>query len=135
LGGGRRLTKERLLALPELKDILSYHIIPGRYLTTDLYNNTPIFTARAVEITPYSDPCMTEGRIMLHDGCVDKPTPDNFTCADQVLYDKCYFPFMTSALAAQWQGGFCQRTCQRCSCAPNSGITCSQVILPDALRP
>ena len=34
---------------------------------------------------------------------VDKPTPDNYTCTDQKEFDKCYFPFMTSALAAQWQ--------------------------------
>lgn len=46
---------------------------------------------------------------------------------EQVAFDKCYFPFMTSALAAQWQGGFCQRTCQRCSCAPDSGIQCAEV--------
>ena len=44
---------------------------------------------------------------------VDKPTPDNYTCDEQKDFDKCYFPFMTSALAAQWQGGFCQMTCER----------------------
>jgi len=29
--------------------------------------------------------------------------------------------------AAQWQGGFCQRTCQRCDCSPGSGVQCSIV--------
>ncbi len=187
LGGGRRLPKERLFELPELPQILLYHILPGRFLTGaraqvrrehvlprslwpvsvcaparlpaplscligagDLYNNTPIYTAQGVDVTPFTDPCMMDddsraGKIMLHDGCVDKPTPDNFTCEvraphadrvllraapawpgtgchgpcclpprtclqEQVLYAKCSFPFMTSALAAQWQGGFCQRT-------------------------
>lgn len=33
LGGGRRLPLDQLLALPELPDILAYHIIPGRYLS------------------------------------------------------------------------------------------------------
>ena len=63
----------------------------------------------------------------LHDACIDKPTPDNYTCRQQKAFDKCDFPFMTSALAAQWQGGFCQRTCGRCSCAPDSGINCATV--------
>lgn len=52
----------------------------------DMYNNTPIYTAKGVDITPFNDPCMTEGRVMLHDGCVDKPTPDNFTCAVRTLF-------------------------------------------------
>lgn len=34
---------------------------------------------------------------------------------------------MISPLAAQWQGGFCQRTCQRCDCSPGSGVQCSIV--------
>lgn len=28
-------------------------------------------------------------------------------------------------------GGFCQRTCQRCSCAAGTGITCAQLVEPD----
>jgi uncharacterized surface protein with fasciclin (FAS1) repeats len=39
LGGGRKLPKEDLYKLPELKDILQYHIIPGRYLTGGLPSN------------------------------------------------------------------------------------------------
>lgn len=45
-----------------------------------MYNNTPIWSAKSVGVTPFTDPCMTEGRVMLHDGCVDKPTPDTFSC-------------------------------------------------------
>ena len=33
LGAGHKLSKEQLFRLPELKDILQYHIIPGRYTT------------------------------------------------------------------------------------------------------
>jgi hypothetical protein len=84
-----------------------------------------------VEVVPFLDGCMTEGKIMLHDSCIDKPTADNYTCAEQKAFQKCDFPFMTSPLAAQWQGGFCQRTCQRCSCAADSGVSCAQVVLPD----
>lgn len=46
----------------------------------NMYNNTPIWSAKSVGVTPFTDPCMTEGRVMLHDGCVDKPTPDTFSC-------------------------------------------------------
>lgn len=48
-----------------------------------MFNNTPIYTAQGVDVTPFTDGCMTEGRVMLHDGCVDKPTPDNYTCEVQ----------------------------------------------------
>jgi hypothetical protein len=68
---------------------------------------------------------MTEGKINFHDSCVDKPTGDNFTCVEQRNFGKCDFPFIVSPLAAQWQGGFCQRTCQRCDCSPGSGVACS----------
>ena len=40
-----------------------------------MFNNTPVYTAMGVVFTPFNDPCMTEGRMMLHDNCVDKPTP------------------------------------------------------------
>ena len=33
LGGVRKLPKEQFFRLPELKDILLYHILPGRYRT------------------------------------------------------------------------------------------------------
>jgi hypothetical protein len=36
-----------------------------------------------------------------------------------------------SPLAAQWQGGFCQRTCGRCDCSPGSGVSCSIVQASD----
>lgn len=98
------------------------------------FNNTPVFTAKGVEVVPFIDGCMTNGQIMFHDSCIDKPTPDNYTCTEQRTFQKCDFPFMTSALAAQWQGGFCQHTCQRCSCAPDSGIVCATVSGPQLGR-
>jgi hypothetical protein len=65
-----------------------------------------------VEVVPIVDGCQTNGKIAFHDSCVDKPTGDNFTCAEQRNMGKCEFPFMVSTLAASgWQGGFCERTC------------------------
>ena len=40
----------------------------------------PVLSARAAAAAARQDPCMTEGALMLHDNCVDKPTPDNYTC-------------------------------------------------------
>uniref|UniRef100_A0A383WQB5 FAS1 domain-containing protein n=1 Tax=Tetradesmus obliquus TaxID=3088 RepID=A0A383WQB5_TETOB len=132
LGGGqRKLPLDQLLRLPQLNNILMYHIVPGQYTSAFLRNNTPIYTAQGVEVVPFADGCMTEGRLMLHDSCIDKPTADNYTCEEQRAFGKCDFPFMVSSLAAQWQGGFCQRTCKRCDCSPTSGIICSTVISPD----
>jgi hypothetical protein len=53
--------------------------------------------------------------------------PDTYTCQELRKYAKCDMSFMQSALAAQWQGGFCQRTCRRCSCAEGSGAQCATV--------
>lgn len=64
---------------------------------------------------------------MLHDSCIDKPTPDPFQCFEQVEFNKCFDPFMVSPLGAQWQGGFCQRTCGRCTCDPDEGAFCAEV--------
>lgn len=99
-----------------------------------------IYSGMGVPIVPYTDGCQTEGVVMLSDSCVDKPTPDNYTCQEQVAFDKCYLPFMTSALAAQWSGGFCQWTCQRCSCSVTGpsedgvemeSMPCASVVKPD----
>ena len=67
---------------------------------------------------------------MLHDSCVDKPTPDQFECSDQARFGKCFDPFMISPLGAQWPGGFCQRTCERCTCNPADGASCAEVWTP-----
>ena len=32
-----------------------------------MYNNSAIGTAMGVPFTPFNDPCMTEGTLMLHD--------------------------------------------------------------------
>lgn len=116
-GPGRKpLTVEQLVALPELESILQYHIIGGGYSTEFFFNNTPIFTALGVEFVPFNDPILTEGTTMLHDSCVDKPTEDVYDCEMQKMFNKCYEPFMISPLAAQWKGGLCERTCERCTC-------------------
>lgn len=64
---------------------------------------------------------------MLHDSCIDKPTPDEFDCQKQVEFNKCFDPFMTSPFGAAWQGGFCERTCQRCTCEAATGAFCAEV--------
>eukprot|EP00775_Hariotina_reticulata_P011317 gene11317-11467_t len=138
LGGAQgRLPLDALLRLPQLKDILLYHIIPGEYTAQYLRNNTPVFTSKGVEVVPYTDGCMTEGKLMLHDSCIDKPTGDNYTCTEQKSFlnpdgsQKCWDPVLTSPISAQWQGGFCQRTCGRCDCSPTSGVQCAAVQIAD----
>lgn len=128
LGGfGARLDEEDFLKLPEVKDILLYHILPGAYTSDYLKNNTAVMTAKAIEVTPIRDPLTIEGRLMLHDSCIDKPTPDEFDCQEQVEFNKCFDPFMTSPFGAAWQGGFCERTCQRCTCEESTGAFCAEV--------
>lgn len=59
LGGGRKLPRDQLLKLPELASILRYHVLPGQYTTQYMFNNTPIYSAQSVDVTPFTDPCMT----------------------------------------------------------------------------
>lgn len=125
--GSEPLPVEVILKLPELKDILLYHIVPDGWSTEYLTNNTGIVTAKTVELVPFTDPSMGEGKILIHDSCVDKPTPDGIPCGQQAEFQKCYDPFMISPLGAQWQGGFCQRTCERCTCDPAAGAFCAEV--------
>lgn len=68
-----------------------------------LRNNTPIYTSAGVEVVPFEDGCMTEGQLMLHDSCIDKPTADNFTCFEQKNFGKCDFPFMQVSWERYWR--------------------------------
>jgi hypothetical protein len=72
------------------------HVAPRHATRTAefLRNNTAIYTAKGVEVVPIVDGCQTEGKIALHNSCIDKPTADNFTCAEQKSFLKCDFPFM-----------------------------------------
>lgn len=114
--GEKPLTTDELLSLPEMEPIIKYHIVGGGYSTEYMRNNTPIFTSLGVEFVPFTDPIFTEGAVMLHDSCVDKPTIDVYDCKMQKTFGKCYDPFMISPLSAQWKGGLCERTCERCTC-------------------
>lgn len=125
--GNDPLPLEVVLKLPELKDILLYHIVKDSWSSEYLTNNTGIVTAKTVEVVPFTDAAMGEGKILIHDSCVDKPTPDGLSCSEQAEFGKCYDPFMISPLGAQWQGGFCQRTCERCTCDPSAGAFCAEV--------
>lgn len=60
--------------------------------------------------------CVAEGQIAFSDQCVDLPT-QAYTCEEQAAFGSCYDPFMVTPQAL-WQGGYCQKTCGRCSCNP-----------------
>eukprot|EP01025_Chloroclados_australasicus_P011069 TRINITY_DN147_c0_g1_i5.p1 TRINITY_DN147_c0_g1~~TRINITY_DN147_c0_g1_i5.p1 ORF type:complete len:484 (+),score=62.98 TRINITY_DN147_c0_g1_i5:3360-4811(+) len=133
LGGGRvRVPLQAFLNLPELEDILLYHIYYGEYTTDFMFNNTGIKSVLGSEVVVMKDARWTEGQIALNDACVDKPTT-GYPCAQQLEFDKCYEPFMISPLASGWQGGFCQKTCQRCNCNDAEGNTCAKIEYPDIL--
>ncbi|GMH32937.1 hypothetical protein BSKO_00771 [Bryopsis sp. KO-2023] len=131
--GNEPINVEALLTLPEFKDIILYHVLAGGWTSEFLKNNTGLPTAKVAEVVPFTDGAMTEGKLRLHDSCVDKPTLDGIDCLQQVEFEKCYDPFMVSPLGAQWPGGFCQRTCERCSCDPAAGVFCAEILTPDIL--
>lgn len=127
------VTVEFILDLPELKDIILYHILSGAWTSENLKNNTAILTTKIADLVPLRGGRVTEGSILLHDSCVDKPTSDGISCVEQAEFGKCQDAFMVSPLAAQWPGGFCQKTCERCSCDPDEGSFCAEVVLPDVM--
>eukprot|EP01025_Chloroclados_australasicus_P014543 TRINITY_DN1681_c3_g1_i1.p1 TRINITY_DN1681_c3_g1~~TRINITY_DN1681_c3_g1_i1.p1 ORF type:complete len:481 (+),score=65.48 TRINITY_DN1681_c3_g1_i1:217-1659(+) len=127
--GSDRAPMNFLLKLPEMRDILEYHIIGGGYTSAYMFNNTPIITTQGQDVLIIRDPVQIEGNIGIMDTCVDKPTT-GYGCAQQAEFGKCYEPFMISPLAAGWQGGFCQRSCQRCSCETEP---CAKIQFADIL--
>ncbi|CAG9466250.1 unnamed protein product [Pedinophyceae sp. YPF-701] len=120
------LPRQALFESPEMTDIVLYHILPGNYNSTSLRNGTAYVTAQLSELFGV----LRVGRapFFLHDACVDFPTPDRFDCNSQKEFGKCQDPFMV-APAPGWQGGYCQRTCGRCSC--EADVTCGTVVLQD----
>eukprot|EP01023_Acetabularia_acetabulum_P060828 TRINITY_DN731_c1_g1_i12.p1 TRINITY_DN731_c1_g1~~TRINITY_DN731_c1_g1_i12.p1 ORF type:complete len:474 (-),score=84.79 TRINITY_DN731_c1_g1_i12:1246-2667(-) len=116
MGGGTNVPMRVLLELPDMRPILEYHILQGGYSSEYMFNYTGIPTATGQDVLVVRDPQQLEGTIGFMDTCIDKPTPDNYTCQEQLEFGKCMEPFMVSALTANWQGGFCERTCGRCSC-------------------
>lgn len=125
--GNEPIPVDLMLQLPELKDILLYHIVKDGFSSEYLQNNTAIVTSKVVELVTFTDAAMGEGKILIHDSCVDKPTPGGLTCQAQADFGKCFDPFMISPLGAGWGGGFCQRTCGRCTCDPSVGAFCAEV--------
>eukprot|EP01024_Parvocaulis_polyphysoides_P035634 TRINITY_DN3161_c0_g1_i2.p1 TRINITY_DN3161_c0_g1~~TRINITY_DN3161_c0_g1_i2.p1 ORF type:complete len:484 (+),score=79.25 TRINITY_DN3161_c0_g1_i2:303-1754(+) len=105
-----------IIRAPEMRDILEYHILQGGYSSKYLNDNIPVMTAKGQDVMVVRDPQQIEGTIGFMDTCVDKPTPDRYTCKEQKEFGKCEEPFMISPLSANWQGGYCERTCGRCSC-------------------
>lgn len=59
-------TVEGLLADPEaLAAVLTYHVVPGKVMSTDLSNNMMATTANGADVT-----IMTEGGVMVNDATV-----------------------------------------------------------------
>eukprot|EP01023_Acetabularia_acetabulum_P060823 TRINITY_DN731_c0_g1_i4.p1 TRINITY_DN731_c0_g1~~TRINITY_DN731_c0_g1_i4.p1 ORF type:complete len:481 (+),score=92.75 TRINITY_DN731_c0_g1_i4:210-1652(+) len=114
--GGSNVPMSLILEQPEMRTVLEYHILAGGYSSAYMFNNTPIATTQGQDIFVVRDAKQIEGTIGFMDTCIDKPTPDKYTCEQQKEFGKCFEPFMMSPLSAQWQGGFCERTCGRCSC-------------------
>ena len=125
LGGFRGpLDRQVLLRLPELRDILLYHVVPGLFDSSLLISGGSYATAKLPDVVVFRE----GAAIRLHDACVDRPTPDGFTCAEQRDFGACLQPFMTNP-AEDWPAGYCQLTCERCTC--DGSVPCSDVSLPD----
>eukprot|EP01024_Parvocaulis_polyphysoides_P039031 TRINITY_DN3524_c0_g4_i2.p1 TRINITY_DN3524_c0_g4~~TRINITY_DN3524_c0_g4_i2.p1 ORF type:complete len:220 (-),score=29.08 TRINITY_DN3524_c0_g4_i2:653-1246(-) len=131
-GGQSQITIQRFLKLPEARDILLYHIYYGFYTTQTMYNNTDITSSLGPTLLITKDASQTEGFVGLNDACVDKPT-QSFSCQRQYQFGKCFDPYMVSIPESGWRGGFCQKTCQRCTCREQDGGVCSKIVIPDLM--
>eukprot|EP01026_Neomeris_dumetosa_P084671 TRINITY_DN995_c0_g1_i17.p1 TRINITY_DN995_c0_g1~~TRINITY_DN995_c0_g1_i17.p1 ORF type:complete len:486 (-),score=73.46 TRINITY_DN995_c0_g1_i17:277-1734(-) len=132
--GSNRTRMSQFLTFPGLNMdiILKYHILGGGYSSAFMFDNVPINTTQGQDVLIVRDPQEVEGTIAIMDQCVDKPT-GGFTCEQQKDFGKCLEPFMLSSLSAQWQGGFCERTCERCSCRGDTHHNCAKVEFADIM--
>lgn len=124
LGPEQQLTVEDLLAVPQIRTVLDYHILPGLYNTSYFRNDTELNTTASNDLYI----ARMGGNIYLDDSCIDRPTLDPYTCEQQKSFGQCWQPFLISA--ADWPGGYCQRTCQRCSCADGS---CAEIVIENLM--
>lgn len=79
---GMTLTEDELMAMPELEDILKYHIVVGQAYSESIANNTGL-----VSMKDGSEVAVFKGKkqeFLVHDDCVDRPSPDDYGCRMQV---------------------------------------------------
>mmetsp|Transcript_6883 Transcript_6883/g.17601 ORF Transcript_6883/g.17601 Transcript_6883/m.17601 type:complete len:262 (+) Transcript_6883:841-1626(+) len=112
---GMALTEEELLAMPELEEILKYHIIVGQEMSHGSKNSTGLMSMKdGSEVSVFHGP---EGELLVHDDCVDSPSPDDYGCTMQAEWNKCSEDWVQDeGLFSGRDLGYCERSCKRCSC-------------------
>jgi len=113
---GMTLTEEELLAMPELEEILKYHIILGQEWSASIRNATGLLSMKdGAEVAIFHG---KDGEFMVHDDCVDRPSPDNFGCEMQAEWKKCNEDWVQDeGLFSGRTLGYCEMSCGRCTCA------------------
>jgi len=112
---GMTLTEEELLAMPELEDILLYHIVLGQQWSSSVKNATGLMSMKdGAEVAVFHG---EGGEFYVHDDCVDRPSPDNFGCEMQAEWKKCNEDWVQDeGLFSGRPLGYCERSCGRCTC-------------------
>jgi hypothetical protein len=112
---GMTLTEEELLAMPELEEILKYHIVMGQEWSTGVQNATGLVSMKdGAEIAIFHG---EDGELFVHDDCVDRPSPDEYGCEMQAEWRKCKEDWVQDeGLFSGRALGYCERSCGRCTC-------------------
>ncbi|QDZ22337.1 hypothetical protein HOP50_07g48750 [Chloropicon primus] len=112
---GMTLTEDELLAMPELEDILLYHIVMGQEWSSGIKNATGVLSMKdGAEVAVFHG---KNGEFLVHDDCVDRPSPDNYGCEMQAEWKKCNEDWVQDdGLFSGRTLGYCERSCNRCTC-------------------
>mmetsp|Transcript_11420 Transcript_11420/g.29464 ORF Transcript_11420/g.29464 Transcript_11420/m.29464 type:complete len:431 (-) Transcript_11420:63-1355(-) len=112
---GMTLTEEELLAMPELEDILLYHIVLGQEWSSGVKNATGLVSMKdGAEVAVFHG---ENGEFYVHDDCVDRPSPDDYGCEMQAEWRKCGEDWVQDeGLFSGRALGYCERSCGRCTC-------------------
>ena len=112
---GMTLTEAELLAMPELEEILKYHIVLGQEWSSGLRDGTGVLSMKdGAEVSVFHGDA---GEFLIHANCVDRPSPDNFGCEMQAEWKKCDEDWVKDdGLFSGRPLGYCERSCGRCTC-------------------
>eukprot|EP01025_Chloroclados_australasicus_P000844 TRINITY_DN10300_c1_g1_i1.p1 TRINITY_DN10300_c1_g1~~TRINITY_DN10300_c1_g1_i1.p1 ORF type:complete len:947 (-),score=123.54 TRINITY_DN10300_c1_g1_i1:381-3221(-) len=124
--------KQMLLDWDYLGVLLGYHVVPQKVVQyEDFANYTELNTIQGSPVVVIMDE--EDGTFKIHDSCVDVPTRGGHTCEYEYRWGKCFDKFMLNSGGSGWRGGYCQKTCQRCTCSKNSDWPCSAILHPDVV--
>ncbi|GMH38745.1 hypothetical protein BSKO_06629 [Bryopsis sp. KO-2023] len=110
------LDKWEVFKLPEFKEIMEHHILPGSWMSGWVFDGLPISTSAGKDVVAFKGE-NTDGDILFHEACHDDEAPGKYSCKERKELGLC-----------EKENDSCQKSCGRCECTDE---TCAKVVQAD----